>query len=123
MINKKDLISMYDKKISYNLKYEPRDVQIEALDFIKYQIRHGKKYMMLNSPTGTGKSFFAVMFINWYLNHINPDARFDILTNSKILQNQYTDEFPFMCSLKGRNSYTCHTYNCSCQEGKEKNKA
>ena len=114
---------MYDKKIIYNLKYEPRDIQIEALEFIKYQIRHGKKYMMLNSPTGTGKSFFAVMFINWYLNYINSDARFDILTNSKILQNQYTREFPFMHSLKGRNSYTCHTYNCSCQEGKEMNKA
>jgi Rad3-related DNA helicase len=79
--------------------------------------------MMINSPTGTGKSFFAVMFINWYLNHINPDARFDILTNSKILQNQYVREFPFIQSLKGRNSYSCHTYNCSCQEGKEMNKA
>ena len=114
---------MYDKKVIYNLKYEPRDVQIEALEFIKYQIRHGKKYMMINSPTGTGKSYFAVMFINWYLNHINPDARFDMLTNSKILQNQYVREFPFIQSLKGRNSYTCHTYNCSCQEGKEMNKA
>lgn len=114
---------MYDKKIIYNLKYEPRDVQIEALEFIKYQVRHGKKYMMINSPTGTGKSFFAVMFINWYLNHINPDARFDMLTNSKILQNQYVREFPFIQSLKGRNSYSCHTYNCSCQEGKEMNKA
>lgn len=114
---------MYDKKIIYNLKYEPRDIQIEALEFVKYQIRHGKKYMMINSPTGTGKSFFAVMFINWYLNHINSDARFDILTNSKILQNQYVREFPFIQSLKGRNSYTCNTYNCSCQEGKEMNKA
>lgn len=114
---------MYDKKIIYNLKYEPRNIQIEALEFTKYQIRHGKKYMMLNSPTGTGKSFFAVMFINWYLNYINSNARFDILTNSKILQNQYVREFPFMHSLKGRNSYSCHTYNCSCQEGKEMNLA
>lgn len=114
---------MHDKKIIYNLKYEPRDIQIEALEFIKHNIRRGKKYMMLNSPTGTGKSYFAVMFINWYLNYINPEARFDILTNSKILQNQYTREFSFIKSLKGRNSYTCHTYNCSCQEGKEMNKA
>ena len=114
---------MYDKKIHYNLKYEPRDIQVEALEFLKYQIRHGKKYMMINSPTGTGKSYFAVMFMNWYLTYINPDARFDLLTNSKILQNQYTREFPFIKSLKGQNSYTCHTYNCSCQEGKEMNKA
>jgi Rad3-related DNA helicase len=114
---------MYDKKVIYSLKYEPRDTQIEALEFVKYQIRHGKKYMMLNSPTGTGKSFFAVMFINWYLNHINPEARFDLLTNSKVLQNQYTKEFPFIRSLKGRNSYTCDTYNCSCDEGKQMNAA
>ncbi len=114
---------MYDKKIIYNLKYEPRQLQIEALEFVKYNIRHGKKYMMLNSPTGSGKSFFSIMFINWYLNYINSEARFDILTNSKILQNQYVREFSFIKSLKGKNSYTCNTYNCSCQEGKEMNKA
>lgn len=114
---------MNDKKIYYNLKYDPRDSQIELLNFTKNQIRRGKKYMLINSPTGTGKSFYAVMFINWYLNYINSSARFDIITNSKILQKQYVKEFPFFKSLKGKNNYHCSTYNCSCQEGKEMNKA
>lgn len=114
---------MFDKKVYYNLKYEPRESQKDILTFVKHQIRRGKKYMMINSPTGTGKSFFAIMFTNWYLNYINSDAKFDIITNSKILQRQYTDEFPYISSLKGKSNYTCDTYNCSCLEGKEMNKA
>ncbi|MDY0268821.1 helicase C-terminal domain-containing protein [Trichloromonas sp.] len=114
---------MYENKIYHPLKYNPRDIQIDALNFTKTNINRGKKYILINAPTGIGKSFFSVMFMNWYLNYINDDARFDILTNSKILQNQYVKEFPFMKSLKGRNSYTCDTYNCSCAEGKEFNKA
>ncbi|MFW6233677.1 MAG: helicase C-terminal domain-containing protein [Nanoarchaeota archaeon] len=114
---------MISKKIKYNLKYEPRQTQKDLLNFVKHQIRRGKKYMLINSPTGTGKSFFAIMFINWYLLHINKGARFDIITNSKVLQNQYTDEFPFIDDLKGQSNYYCSTYNCSCQEGKEMNKA
>lgn len=111
-------------KLYYDLKYKPRELQINALEFTKHQIRRGKKYMMLNMPTGTGKSFFSVMFINWYKNYINKEAKFDILTNSKILQNQYINEFPFIANLKGRNSYRCNSYpDSSCQEGKEMNKA
>ena len=117
---------MYKENIQifYKIKHTPRQIQVNALNFTKHQIRHGKKYVMLNMPTGTGKSLYSVMFINWYLNYINNDAKFDILTNSKILQNQYTEEFPFMSSLMGKNSYQCDCYpNTSCQEGKELNKA
>lgn len=114
---------MYENKIYYNLKHEPRKIQIDALNFTKTQINKSKKYIMLNMPTGSGKSFFSVMFMNWYKNYINENARFDLLTNSKILQNQYVKEFPFISSLKGKNSYTCDTYNCSCEEGKQLNAA
>jgi ATP-dependent DNA helicase DinG len=111
------------KQPIYSLKYEPRDEQIDALEFVKHNIRRGKKYMMLNAPTGIGKSYFSVMLMNWYTMYINSDAKFDLLTNSKILQNQYVNEFPFIKSLKGQNSYLCNTYGGSCQEGKELNKA
>jgi len=113
-----------DVKLYHNLKYEPRQLQIDALEFTKHQIRRGKKYVMLNMPTGVGKSFWSIMFINWYKNYINQDAKFDILTNTKLLQNQYINEFPFISNLKGRNSYRCNSYpDSSCQEGKEMNKA
>lgn len=117
---------MYKKNIEvfYKINHVPRTIQVNALNFTKSQIRHGKKYIMLNMPTGTGKSLYSIMFINWYLNYINANAKFDILTNSKILQNQYTEEFPYIASLKGKNSYSCDSYpNTSCQEGKELNKA
>jgi ATP-dependent DNA helicase DinG len=113
-----------DVKLYHKLKYEPRQLQIDALEFTKHQIRRGKKYVMLNMPTGTGKSFFSIMFINWYKNYINKDAKFDILTNTKLLQNQYISEFPFIANLKGKNAYRCNSYpDSSCQEGKEMNKA
>lgn len=114
---------MYENKIYYDLKYEPREIQIEALNFTKTNINRGKKYILLNLPTGIGKSFYSVMFMNWYLNYVNDDARFDLLTNSKILQKQYVKEFDFIQSLKGKNSYTCDTYNTTCDIGKEFNRA
>lgn len=113
-----------DVKIYYHIKHNPRDIQLDALDFTKEQIRHGKKYILLNMPTGSGKSLFSIMFINWYLNYINKDAKFDILTNSKILQQQYVNEFHFIANVKGRNSYRCRDYSdASCEEGNELNKA
>ena len=113
-----------DIKLHYDIKHEPREIQVEALAFTKNQIRRGKKFIMLNMPTGSGKSLFSMMFVNWYLNYVNKDAKFDILTNSKLLQNQYVAEFPFMSSLKGKNAYKCNEYpDTSCQEGKELNAA
>jgi ATP-dependent DNA helicase DinG len=112
-----------ETKLFSELKYDPRPEQLEALDFVKTNLRKGKRFFMMNLPTGVGKSFFNIMFINWYLQNINEDAKFDVLTNTKILQTQYTNEFPFMASLKGQNSYMCNTWNSSCQEGKEMNRA
>lgn len=113
-----------DVKIYYPIRHKPRQIQIDALEFTKKQIRTGKKFIMLNMPTGSGKSLFNIMFINWYLNYINKDAKFDILTNTKILQRQYVDEFPFIANLKGKNSYRCNDYpDSSCKEGSEMNKA
>jgi len=117
---------MYKEKIKeyYQINHKPREIQIDALEHTKKQIRKGKKFIILNMPTGTGKSLFSMMFINWYLNYINSDAKFDIVTNTKILQRQYTDEFPFIANLKGKNSYKCNEYpDSSCAEGKEMNHA
>lgn len=110
---------MYENKIYYNLKFDPRPEQIDALNFIKENIRIGNKNFLLNLPTGVGKSYFVIMFINWYLEHINDHAKFDIITNSKILQKQYTDEYPYIASLKGKQNYTCERFSCSCKEGLE----
>lgn len=111
-------------KLYYPIKHKPREIQLDALEHTKEEIRKGKKFIMLNMPTGSGKSLFSMMFINWYLNYINSDAKFDLLTNTKILQRQYVDEFPFVANLKGKGSYRCNEYpDSSCTEGKEMNAA
>ena len=71
------------------------------------------------SNHNTGKSIFAVMFMDWYRNNYDPGASFDVLTNSKLLQEQYTREFSFMDSLWGKDNYMCRNFDCTCSVGKE----
>ena len=114
------MIKIDDKTIHFPIRYTPKQYQIDALDFIKKSITTGKKYILLNLPTGTGKSFISVgMFANWYRNFINDKAKFDILTNSKVLQNQYLRDFDFIKNYKGRSNYYCDKYDTDCGNGKE----
>lgn len=113
---------LLDKDLS---KYTPRKDQVEALDFIKTEFKERgdiTKFFMLDLPTGVGKSILALMIMQYYLKSINKDARFDILTNSKLLQEQYTQDFNSISNLWGKNNYQCSNYDCSCDEGKEFNK-
>ena len=117
------MIDIDDKiKIYFPLELEPRKQQIDAINFIRKSINNGKKYILLNMPTGSGKSYLIMMFANWYRNFINSDAKFDILTNSKILQYQYIKDFPFIYDLKGMANYYCEHHDTDCSEGKELNK-
>lgn len=106
-------------KIHYPLNLIPRKQQIDGFKFVKNAINTGNKYMLLNLPTGTGKSYFVIMFINWYLNYINKTAKFDILTNSKILQDQYINDYSYIKNFKGRANYYCDPHNTDCSNGYE----
>lgn len=106
-------------EIYYPLDFEPRKQQIEMLNFTADSINHAKKFILLNAPTGVGKSYYVVMFINWYLNNIHNDAKFDIITNSKVLQEQYIKDFKFICNLKGRSNYRCDKFDTDCEKGME----
>ena len=108
-----------------DLKYTPRPEQEEALEYIKEQFEKNSdimKFFMMDLPVGVGKSYFAFMFMDWYLKNINKSARFDVLTNSRILQEQYVQDFDSISNLWGKNNYQCNSYDCSCLEGKEFNK-
>ena len=114
------MIKINDKVIHFPIRYEPRPYQIESLDFIKKSIMSGKRFVLLNLPTGTGKSFLAVgMFANWYRNFVDQNAKFDIVTNSKILQQQYLKDFPFIKNYKGKQNYFCDKFDTDCANGKE----
>ena len=114
------MIEINDKlKIFFPLKLKPRAQQLDGFNFVTKSVNNGKKFMLLNLPTGVGKSYFVNMFANWYKNFVNEEAKFDILTNSKILQKQYIKENPFIKNIEGRANYQCIAYDTDCDKGME----
>ena len=105
-------------------KYKPRKEKNEALSFIdsEYQKNKLNKFFLLNLPVGSGKSHLALMIADWYKKNVNKMARVDIITNSKILQDQYANAYESISDLKGKDNYECETYACSCAQGAEFNR-
>jgi ATP-dependent DNA helicase DinG len=105
-------------------KYKPRKEQNEALSFIESEYQKNKlnKFFLLNLPVGVGKSHLALMIADWYKKNVNKMARVDIITNSKILQDQYANTYGSISDLKGKDNYECETYACSCAQGAEFNR-
>ena len=106
------------------LKYQPRKEQQECIDFIDAEYKKNKenKFFLLNLPVGSGKSHLALMIADWYLKNVNGNAKFDVITNSKILQDQYVETYESINDLKGKENYECAQYSCSCAQGNEFNR-
>jgi len=105
-------------------KYTPRREQQECLNFIDSEYKKNKenKFFLLNLPVGVGKSHLALMIADWYSKNVNSTARYDVITNSKILQDQYVDTYSSINDLKGKENYECSQYACSCAQGQEFNR-
>lgn len=105
-------------------KYKPRKEQKEALSFIESEYQKNKlnKFFLLNLPVGSGKSHLALMIADWYKKNVNKMAKVDIITNSKLLQDQYSNEYESISDLKGKENYECEQYSCSCSQGAEFNR-
>ena len=105
-------------------KYKPRKEQREALEFIdnEYKSNPLNKFFLLNLPVGVGKSHLALMISDWYRKNVNRSSKIDIITNSKILQNQYVETYESINDLKGKENYECQQYTCSCAQGAEFNR-
>lgn len=105
-------------------KYTPRKEQSDCLDFIKKSKTDNPdtKFFLLNMPVGVGKSHLAMMVTDWYINKIDKNAKVDIITAGKILQDQYDDTYESINNLKGKENYECAQYACSCANGKEFNR-
>lgn len=114
---KVDNINFRNQVESYTLRPE----QEKVLEWIKKPMKEGKKFFILEMPTGVGKSIWANAFMYYYDKEVNSKAKFDILTNSKILQKQYFKEFQYMNNLWGRNNYRCEKWENSCEYGKQCN--
>jgi Rad3-related DNA helicase len=106
------------------LKYTPRKEQTECIEFIDAEYRKNKenKFFLLNLPVGVGKSHLALMISDWYLKNVRGGAKIDVITNSKILQDQYINTYESINDLKGKENYSCQQYACSCAQGAEFNR-
>jgi Rad3-related DNA helicase len=73
-------------------------------DIVKRIEESNKKYIILNAPTGVGKSLIAMMSGN----------RMSYTTNyvctTKVLQNQLKDDFNEAYVMKGRGNYKCNKF-------------
>ena len=105
-------------------KYKPRKEQREAIEFIdtEYKSNPLNKFFLMNLPVGVGKSHLALMITDWYRKNVDKTAKIDIITNSKILQDQYSQTYESIADLKGKENYECESYSCSCAQGAEFNR-
>lgn len=105
------------------LEFTPREQQTAILDFVKESVASNKKFIMIDAPTGVGKSYAAIMIAEWYRREVNKKAKMDIVTNTKLLQDQYIRDFDFIANLKGKNNYWCKKQNMGCGDSQILNKA
>jgi ATP-dependent DNA helicase DinG len=94
-----------------------RPGQREALEAARQAFAKGKRFVVIEAPTGAGKSGIAVT-----LAREAKDAY--VLTAQKILQDQYLRDFPDMAVVKGRSNYPClvmdtHAGAAPCMAGKK----
>jgi Rad3-related DNA helicase len=90
-----------------------RKNQRETIEKIQAAFDSDKKYVLLESPTGSGKSAIAIT-----LSLYNSPAY--ILTSQKVLQDQYTNDYEStdVRILKGKSNYECKYFgDIDCKEG------
>ena len=120
----------------------PNDAQDYIIDEIEKAIALGKKFIIINAPTATGKSYIAKTIANFsddptdgFVTACNSYQIYDsedpqvsdadlapfgtaILTVTKSLQDQYTDFFEDGESLKGKSNYVCAVNDLyTCENG------
>lgn len=122
-------------------KYAARPAQIEVLNQIQSAFEQNYKFVVVQCPTGVGKSHIAATLANssidvceQYIERVNKNKIFTkkndeyvfepdvsnerngsfVLTTTKYLQNQYEAIFNEISILKGKQNYRCNvdtTYN------------
>jgi Rad3-related DNA helicase len=106
--------------IPYEFKYW-RMHQKENIEAIIDHILNGKRIIVLNAPTGAGKSLYNIATISALLS-LNPNVCAYILTSTKMLQEQYVDEFPNLKLIKGRENYPCTYWDQLYKSGAKRQK-
>lgn len=81
-----------------------REGQKEVIEYAVEKLNSGKKFIILECPTGSGKSAIGMTLCGM----VN-DSYY--LTITKILQDQLSRDFDDIVLLKGRNAYPCTFYD------------
>ena len=80
-----------------------------------------KKFFILDSPVGTGKSAIAYTVAKYMMHNKPTPTRMSayFLTTQKLLQEQYTRDFEDVSSIFSKGSYTCkyRTNGVTCEQG------
>ncbi len=77
-----------------------RGGQREILDAARAAFEGGKRFVVVEAPTGTGKSAIGVTLAR------EAGSAF-VVTAQKVLQEQYLRDFPDIALMKGRSNYPC----------------
>ncbi len=88
----------------YFVKESYREGQKEAIEFILDAYNQGKRIVIIEAPTGSGKTAIGMTVANYF-------NKSYYITSSKQLQDQIMNEFgDEVVDLKGRSSYPCTFY-------------
>jgi len=83
---------------------DARPEQKQVIPAVAKVLRQGYKNIIIESPTGSGKSAFSMVIPKMF----GSDKKSSyVLTHLKGLQAQYLAEMPFMESIMGRGNYSC----------------
>jgi ATP-dependent DNA helicase DinG len=108
------------------IKYFPfKEVRIQqeqSLNFAIKEFKAGKRFVLLECPTGVGKSGIAITLGKYFQARMQtPGVRTGtyITTPQKILQAQYENDFADINNVSAKQNYTCvqRPGNVSCQIG------
>ncbi len=92
---------------------KPRAEQADAIDRAISAIRAGTTFIIMDLPTGVGKSAVGITLASWAAKYLrsnestHPGGTF--LTTQKVLQDQYMDDFSNvgLTNLKAASNYSC----------------
>jgi Rad3-related DNA helicase len=79
-----------------------RDHQVEAIEQIIDEYRHGQKLVILDAPTGSGKTLIAEL-VRQTIARTNQKSSY--VCSSLTLQDQFADDFPNAHIIRGRGNY------------------
>ena len=77
-----------------------REGQFEAIEEVRAAFAAGKRFVVVEAPTGSGKSAIGVTLAR------EAESAF-VLTAQKVLQDQYLKDFSDLAIMKGRSNYPC----------------